>query len=99
MEFVCHSHSRITALNVFLAGAAELQGLTASEIAKKLAIPEAKGGFRLIEFPSTSITGIATPINRANPRFITGGKTARGASEYVIPNGPIPPSATQRIVK
>lgn len=44
-----------------------------------------KGPFRLIEFDTPS-EGLAVPINRTNPGFINGGRTLRGANEYVLPN-------------
>ena len=51
----------------------------------------------LIEFPTPS-EGLASPVFRTNPGFVGGGQTAGGASEFVIPNGSIPPGATIRIV-
>jgi hypothetical protein len=84
--------------DVFVTNASELQGISAKEIAKKLAIPESASGFRVIEFPSANVSGIASPVFRVNPGFVGGGRTAGGASEFVIPNGPIPAGAVQRIV-
>lgn len=84
-------------LDVFVTNASELRGLSNSQIAEKLTIPEIPGGFKVIEFPSSSVNGIASPVFRTNPGFIQGGKTARGAAEFVIPNGPIPTGATQWI--
>lgn len=84
--------------DVFVTNASELQGLTAAQIAQKLTIPNSSSGFRVFEFPSSSVKGIASPINRNNPGFIGGGKTAGGASEFVIENGPIPDGAIERLV-
>ncbi|HEX6705225.1 MAG TPA: Ig-like domain-containing protein [Albitalea sp.] len=86
------------ALDVFVTNASELRGLAAKQIADKLAIPES-ASFRVIEFPSASVQGIASPIGRTNPGFIEGGRTAGGAAEFVIPNGPIPAGAIERIVR
>jgi RHS repeat-associated protein len=84
-------------LDVFVTNARELRGLSANQIAGKLAIPQSSS-LRVIEFPSASVQGIASPIARTNPGFVGGGKTAGGASEFVIPNGPIPVGAAQRVV-
>ena len=85
-------------IDVFVTNASELRGLTARQISEKLAIPESSS-LRVIEFPSANIQGIASPINRTNPGFVGGGRTAGGASEFVIPNGPIPAGAIERIVR
>ena len=66
-------------------------------IANRLAIPQSKV-FTIIEFP-TPLEGLASPINRTNPGFIGFGRTAGGAREFVIHNGPIPANAKVRIVK
>jgi RHS repeat-associated protein len=83
--------------DVFVTNASELRGLSASQIAQKLSIPESSS-FRVLEFPSRNVEGIASPINRTNPGFVGGGRTAGGASEFVVPNGPIPPGAVSTIV-
>ncbi|WP_369124724.1 MULTISPECIES: polymorphic toxin type 10 domain-containing protein [unclassified Pseudomonas] len=82
-------------LDAFVTNASELRGLSNAQIAERLTIPEIPGGFRVIEFPSSSVDGIASPVFRTNPGFVQGGKTAGGAAEFVIPNGPIPSGATQ----
>lgn len=77
--------------DVFVTEASQLKGLkTSVEIAKKLTLVDKndnfiKGPFRLIEF-DTPTEGLAQPFNRATPGFINGGKTAGGATEYIIPN-------------
>lgn len=71
-------------------------GLNAGQIANKLNIPNSLSGFRVFEFNTPS--GIASPINRTNPGFVGGGRTAGGAREFVIPNQKIPTGATTRIV-
>jgi len=86
------------AADVFVTDAAELEGLSAQQIATKLGIPESPTGFQVIEFPTPS-EGLASPILRSNPGFVGGGQTSGGAVEYVIPNGPIPPTATIRVVQ
>ncbi len=86
-----------SAADVFVTNASELRGLSAKQIAQKLSILESSS-FRVIEFPSANVQGIASPIGRTNPGFIPGGRTAGGASEFVIPNGPIPRGAVHRIV-
>jgi hypothetical protein len=48
-------------------------------------------------FPGGNVSGIASPVNRANPNFVQGGRTTGGVPEFVIPNGPIPAGATTRV--
>ena len=86
-----------SAIDVFVTAAQDIQGLGASEIAKKLTIPNSGSGFQIFEFATP--TGIASPINRTNPGFIGGGRTAGGAREFVIPNQVIPKDANKRIVR
>ncbi|MCH9692101.1 MAG: hypothetical protein K0U59_08595, partial [Gammaproteobacteria bacterium] len=83
--------------DVFVTDASALKGLNSKQIADKLTIPQSSTGFKVIEFPSSNVSGIASPINRTNPGFIQGGRTAGGAPEFVIPNGPIPAGATTRV--
>jgi hypothetical protein len=71
------------AADVFVTDAAQLEGLNAQQIAAKLAIPESPSGFQIIQF-QTPESGLASPVFRSNPRFIGGGQTAGGASEFVI---------------
>ena len=85
--------------DVFDTDAKALEGLNSSQIAEKLTIPESSTGFNVIEFSSSSVSGIASPINRNNPGFVQGGRTAGGAPEFVIPNGKIPDDATMRHVE
>ena len=59
--------------------------------------PTYAGGFQVIEF-STPGEVLASPVIRTNPGVVGGGQTAGGASEFVIPNGPIPPGASIRLV-
>ena len=87
-----------TAKDVFVTAASDLSRITTpAGIAKRLGIPAAKA-FRVIEFPASSVEGLASPINRTNPGFVGGGLTAGGAREFVLPNGPIPSGATTRII-
>lgn len=85
------------AADVFVTNAAEVSGLNAGQIASKLTIPASPTGFQVFEFPTPS-TGLASPVFRSNPGFVGGGRTAGGAAEFVIPNGPIPPNAIRRVV-
>jgi len=86
-----------TTADVFVTDAKALQGLNAKQIADKLTVPQSSSGFKVIEFPTPS-SGIASPVLRNNPGFVGGGRTAGGAPEFVIPNGPVPAGATTRIV-
>ncbi len=43
------------------------------------------GPFAVIEFDNP-MTGMASPVNRHNPGFVAGGRTAGGAREFVLPN-------------
>ena len=83
--------------DVFVTAADDIQGLNAKQIADKLTIPESSSGFKVIEFDTPS--GIASPINRTDPGFIGGGRTAGGAREFVVPNTKIPAGATTRTVR
>ena len=85
------------AADVFVADASQLQGLNAQQIAAKLGIPESPTGFQVIQFPTPG-SGLASPVFRSNPGFVGGGLTSGGASEFVIPNGPIPSGATTTII-
>lgn len=59
-----------------------------------------KGPFRLIEFDAPE-QGVAQPYNRSNKGFVNGGKTAGGATGYVVPNAKISDlkNVTQTTVK
>ena len=52
----------------------------------------------MIEF-RTPMNGLASPINRTNPRFVGKGRTLGGAREFTIPNQQIPKDAIIKIVK
>ena len=82
---------------VYVTGARDIRGLSAKKIAERLTIPESPKGFRVIEFP-TPKSGIASPVNRTDPGFIGGGRTAGGAREFAIPNRSIPSNSITRIV-
>jgi len=84
------------AVDVFVTSADDIAGLNASQLASRLTIP-GSSTFTVIEFP-TPASGLASPVFRTNPGFVGGGLTAGGASEFVVPNGPIPPGAVIRIV-
>jgi hypothetical protein len=78
--------------DVFVAAAEDIQGLNAAQLAERLSIPPSDV-FTVIEFPTADVASIASPINRDNPAFVPGGRTAGGVREFVIPNGPIPANA------
>ena len=82
--------------DVFVTAADDIAGLNAKQIAERLTISPADS-FSVIKFP-TPESGLASPINRLEAGFVGGGRTAGGAREFVIPNGPIPPGATKEIV-
>ena len=79
--------------DVFVTTPDAIKGLNAEGIAKKLTLKDEKGNyvqgpFKLIEFDAPT-EGLAQPINRSNPGFVEGGKTAGGATEYTVPNANI----------
>lgn len=84
--------------DVFVTAADDIAGLTAAQIAERLSIPYSPSGFRVIEF-LTPKSGVASPVNRLDPLFVGSGRTAGGAREFVIPNGPVPADAVIRVVK
>lgn len=86
------------AADVFVTATSDIRGLNAAGISERLTIPRADS-FKVLEFSSGEVSGIASPINRVNPGFIGGGRTAGGAREFVIPNGPIPPGTMIRVVR
>ncbi|WP_345026717.1 polymorphic toxin type 10 domain-containing protein, partial [Ravibacter arvi] len=83
--------------DVFVTAAQDIKGLGSAEISKKLTIPPSTSGFQIYEFATPQ--GIASPINRSNPGFVGGGRTAGGAREFVIPNQNVPKDAVKRIVE
>ena len=84
--------------DVFVTTPDDIAGLDAAGIAQRLTIPESPSGFRVTEF-DTPASGLASPVNRTNPGFVGGGRTAGGANEFVVPNGPVPATATTRVVR
>jgi hypothetical protein len=56
-------------------------------------MPDPTTPFKIIEFESDSISGIASPVNRKHPGFVQGGRTRGGAPEFVIANQMIPKGA------
>lgn len=85
-----------TRKDVFVTAAQDIEGMNASELAKRLTIDEADE-FTVIRFRTPS-TGVAVPINRTDPGFVGRGRTAGDAREYVIPNGPIPADAKIEVI-
>lgn len=83
--------------DAFVTAADDIAGMVSAQIAKRLTIPQSPTGFRVIEFPTLS-QGVTTPVFRADPGFIQGGRALGGAREFVIPNQPLPPRAGVRIV-
>lgn len=60
-------------------------------MAKKLTLIDKEGALRLnsnavVEFRLKNPSGIASPINRTDPGFVGGGRTAGGAREFIIPS-------------
>jgi len=84
--------------DVFVTAAEDIAGLDAAGIAERLTIPGADV-FTVVEFSVDDIIGLASPIRRTNPGWIPGGRTAGGAREFVVANGPIPPGALIRTVR
>ena len=84
------------AADVFVTAADDIAGMNASQIANRLSIPQSSTGFKVFEFP-TPQSGVASPVFRTDPGFIGGGRTAGGAREFVIPNGPIPSGSVRRV--
>jgi hypothetical protein len=83
-------------LDVFVTAADDIAGLNATEIAKRLTIPESST-YTVIVFP-TPAEGLASPILRSDVGFVGRGFTAGGAREFVVPNGPIPAGATVEVL-
>jgi hypothetical protein len=81
--------------DVFVTAADDIAGLNPAQIAGRLTIPNSKR-FTVIEFNTPP--GLASPINRTNPGFVGGGRTAGGAREFVLPNGSVPEDALIRAV-
>lgn len=77
-----------TRSDVFVTAADDIAGLNANQIAQRLTIPQADT-LTVIRFP-TPQSGLASPVNRLDPGFVGSGRTAGGAREFVLPNGPIP---------
>ena len=83
--------------DMFVTAASDIAGMSSKQIAQRLTIAESPTGFKVIEF-ATPRTGVASPVLRGDPGFVGGGRTAGGAREFVIPNGPIPGNAIIRTV-
>ena len=83
---------------MFVTDAASLRGLNAEQIAAKLEIPAATS-FKVIEFGSEGVNGIAVPIRNAIPGFVGNGFTSGGLPEFVVQNGPIPSGSVIRSVR
>ncbi|MBL0317837.1 MAG: hypothetical protein IPP74_00785 [Alphaproteobacteria bacterium] len=86
------------AIDFFVTTPESIVEMNSLEISKALAIPESSTGYTIIEF-SAPKSGIASPVFRSNPGFVGKGITAGGASEFVIPNQPIPLGAIIRKVR
>ncbi len=82
--------------DVFVTAADDIAGITDPvQLANRLGI-DPSDSFTIIEFSSSGVDGIASPILRQNPGFVGGGLTSGGAREFVIPNGPLPSGAIIR---
>jgi RHS repeat-associated protein len=82
--------------DVFVTAADDIAGLNPAQLAERLTIPQSRT-FTVIEF-DTPASGLASPVFRNTPGFVGGGRTAGGAREFVLPNGPIPADALIRRV-
>ena len=82
--------------DVFVTAADDIAGLNPAQLAERLAIPQSRT-FTVLEF-DTPASGLASPVFRNNPGFVGGGRTAGGAREFVLPNGPVPQDAVRRLV-
>lgn len=82
--------------DVFVTAADDIAGLNPAQLAERLTIPQSRT-FTVIEF-DTPASGLASPEFRNTPGFVGGGRTAGGAPEFVVPNGPIPADASIRRV-
>jgi RHS repeat-associated protein len=82
--------------DVFVTDPAAIKGMTPAQISQRLGIPPSDT-YTVIQYPTPS-TGVGSPIFRTNPGFVGGGLTSGGAPEFVVPNGPIPPSATTTVI-
>jgi len=82
--------------DAFVTAADDIAGLNPAQLAERLTIPQSRT-FTVIEF-DTPASGLASPVFRNNPGFVGGGRTAGGAREFVLPNGPIPEDALIRLV-
>jgi hypothetical protein len=83
--------------DVFVTAAEDIAGMTPEQIAQRLTISPSSS-FTVIEF-ETPAEGLASPVLRSDPGFIGGGRTAGGAREFILPNGPVPAGATVRVVQ
>jgi len=83
--------------DVFVTAADDIAGMNPAQVAERLTIPQSRS-FTVIEFPRPA-EGVASPVLRSNPGFVGGGRTAGGAREFVIPNGPVPEGAVIRRVE
>ena len=76
----------------WITAADDLKGINTIEgAARRLALVDDAGNLRLqgnavVEFEFKDISGIASPYNRSNPGFISGGKTGGGAREWLVPS-------------
>ena len=83
--------------SAFVTAAEDVEGLSARQLETKLGILPSPQ-YLIVRF-QVPPAGLATPIDHASPQFIGAGLTSGGAREFLIPNGPVPLSATYEIVK
>lgn len=77
------------ASDVFVTSADDIAGMSSAQIAKRLALYDdagrlRSGPFSVFEFDTPA--GIASPVFRNTPGFVGRGRTAGGATEFVVPN-------------
>jgi hypothetical protein len=83
---------------VFLTAAADVEGLSATQLAFRLGV-EPASSFYPIEFPTTSLKGpLLSPIRERAQCFVGGGRTRGGAREFRAFNQTIPIDAEITIV-
>ena len=84
--------------DVFVTAAEDVEELSAEALPERLGIRPAPA-FYVAVFRASSLEGRgASPVRRSDEGFVGRGRTRGGARESVVPNQPIPPTATIREV-
>jgi len=83
-----------SAQDAFVTTPNDIAGITNStDLAQRLTMLDKKGNqltgpFAVLEF-DTPASGLASPVFRTHPGFLSGGYTAGGAQEFILPNLPL----------